>query len=716
MNRKNMTRNALITSILSLLLCVSMLVSTTFAWFTDEVTSGRNTIAAGNLDIELLVGGDENKKVNKDTVLFDNQQKWEPGVVVYEDLQIANVGTLALKYQLTLDIIGENNLNGHKLSEVVKIAVLDRPVAQIVDPSKTAAEQRAAVMAAAKASVATTNGFGVLDNFFLQGSLTAGEKTPVVGVVIFWEPNANEIDNLYNANNGQKTSDGKPLFIEFGVNLQATQLMHENDSFGNDYDEFASLLPKATVNNTGKKTIQARPFDQVGNASSARPIDLDVSYQFLPNEEATYSGNVYDLIAGNIEMDSAYRYWHADWVVSTDRPIRAESAVLAGYYRIFGEMMTGTDWVSLTADLAANTPVRLLNDGMGGTFVNYQMICAGADDGIGFLCGAADLTGENAGTTLSVELRLYETTIDPLANSGSQNIETGEYITVGKFSYTFGANSAEGVKAALDAKSPKITLDNDIVLNDAPLTIDYNTEIDLNGHTITGISTSNTTSNLIKVAPGAELTLSGNGLVSFGATTPDTNWGGEGQPAFPGYANNTISCQGKLIIDGVTIKNVTAPGGASYAIDCYPGAELVINSGVIDGMGKCAIRMFANSDTTATNVTVNGGLITGKRAIWVQLPGSNIASEKIANLTINGGKLVCTNKAEDVAIYSYSFGDSFAKTTVTITGGEFDGQVAFGGGEKTTKETVTITGGTFNDGVGRYLANDSWEEFTVPTV
>ena len=63
MKRKNMTRNALVTSILSLLLCVSMLVGTTFAWFTDEVTSGRNTIAAGNLDIELLIGGDENKKV-----------------------------------------------------------------------------------------------------------------------------------------------------------------------------------------------------------------------------------------------------------------------------------------------------------------------------------------------------------------------------------------------------------------------------------------------------------------------------------------------------------------------------------------------------------------------------------------------------------------------------------------------------------------------------
>ena len=57
MKRKNLTRNALFSSIIALLLCVSMLVGTTFAWFTDEVQTGMNTIAAGNLDVELLANG-----------------------------------------------------------------------------------------------------------------------------------------------------------------------------------------------------------------------------------------------------------------------------------------------------------------------------------------------------------------------------------------------------------------------------------------------------------------------------------------------------------------------------------------------------------------------------------------------------------------------------------------------------------------------------------
>ena len=323
-----------------------------------------------------------------------------------------------------------------------------------------------------------------------------------------------------------------------------------------------------------------------------------------------------------------------------------------------------------------------------------------------------------------MELRLYETTKAPDATSGTANEEVLDadgnpvYEVVGKYSYTFGATTAEGLQAALEAGNSEIKLDADIELAaDEILNVTGNTVIDLNGHTISGKATTNTTSYMIKVASGAELTLSGNGKVSFYATTPDTEWGGEGQPPFPGYANNTIRCEGKLIIDGVTVENLTAPGGASYAIDCYQGSDLIVNSGVINGHGKCAIRMFCNSNTLSTNVTVNGGTITGKRAIWVQLPGSNIANVRPVNLTINGGKLICTNTDADVCVYSYSYGDSFANTNITITGGEFTGDVAFGGGSaKTTKENITITGGIFNGEVGRWVTADTWEAITVPTV
>ena len=222
MTKQRSTKRALLMSALSLLLCVSMLVGTTYAWFTDEVVSGMNTIQAGNLDVELMANG---KEVKADTKLFSKVDKWEPGVVVYENLQVVNKGTLALKYRMNLNFGNENTLNGHKLSEVLKVAVID----------KIETKDRATVLAAAKAS---TN-VGKLADFVVTGELEAGKSSTEQAVVIFWEPGEN--DNLYNANNGKTPSVGEALYIEFGVNLQATQKMSESDSFGNDYD--AGLTP-----------------------------------------------------------------------------------------------------------------------------------------------------------------------------------------------------------------------------------------------------------------------------------------------------------------------------------------------------------------------------------------------------------------------------------------------------------------------------------------
>ncbi len=41
MTTKKSTKSALLSSVLATVLCVAMLVGTTFAWFTDSVTSGK---------------------------------------------------------------------------------------------------------------------------------------------------------------------------------------------------------------------------------------------------------------------------------------------------------------------------------------------------------------------------------------------------------------------------------------------------------------------------------------------------------------------------------------------------------------------------------------------------------------------------------------------------------------------------------------------------
>ena len=86
MTTKKTSRRALLTSVMALVMCLVMLVGTTFAWFTDSVTSGVNTIKSGNLDMEVTYktakGGEQATGTLTDqTKLFDDGALWEPGHV-----------------------------------------------------------------------------------------------------------------------------------------------------------------------------------------------------------------------------------------------------------------------------------------------------------------------------------------------------------------------------------------------------------------------------------------------------------------------------------------------------------------------------------------------------------------------------------------------------------------------------------------------------------
>ena len=225
---KKHTKKALFTSVMSLVLCFAMLVGTTFAWFTDSVASGLNNIVSGNLDVELIRNG--SVKVDDKVQLFNTVSLWEPGMVAYENLSVKNAGNLALKYTLSINYANQNELNGHKLSDVLQVAVVDQDVTGMT---------REDVLKLAQAS----NNKGTLATFSMQGELVEGGATTPKNFVIFWEPGAD--DNRYNAKNGAETSDGEPLQINFGVNVYATQLPHERDSFGPEYD--ANTAVKVTT-------------------------------------------------------------------------------------------------------------------------------------------------------------------------------------------------------------------------------------------------------------------------------------------------------------------------------------------------------------------------------------------------------------------------------------------------------------------------------------
>ncbi len=108
-NRKN-TKSALMLSCLSLLLCVSMLVGSTFAWFTDTATTSVNTITAGNLDIQLLDADGESLENGTLALAGTNVSEFiEPnGTYEFEPVTIKNAGNVHLKYKVAITGIDGN--------------------------------------------------------------------------------------------------------------------------------------------------------------------------------------------------------------------------------------------------------------------------------------------------------------------------------------------------------------------------------------------------------------------------------------------------------------------------------------------------------------------------------------------------------------------------------------------------------------------------------
>ena len=116
---ENNKRTSLI-SVLIILLCLSLCVGATYAYFTDSVTSSGNKIQAGNLkiDLELLdkEAGVWNSIKTSQAPIF-NYTLWEPGYTDVKYIKIVNNGSLALNYDLSIEAQGAVG----KLAEVINV-------------------------------------------------------------------------------------------------------------------------------------------------------------------------------------------------------------------------------------------------------------------------------------------------------------------------------------------------------------------------------------------------------------------------------------------------------------------------------------------------------------------------------------------------------------------------------------------------------------------
>ena len=243
MTSSKSTKRALITSALAILMCVAMLIGTTFAWFTDTASTAVNKIQAGNLDIELSYKnnstGGEFKKADKNTSVFNDEALWEPGHVEYVVLKVSNTGSLALKYKLGINIaneVGSTNVynNAFNLSDYIRFAVLN--------DDQSSLDRDALVAAAADSKL-------IKEGYTAENNMTAGADKVVT--LVIWMPTT--VGNEAN----HKTEVTAPS-IDLGISVVATQYTHENDSFNNQYDAKADveLATSATINGQAYASTQ----------------------------------------------------------------------------------------------------------------------------------------------------------------------------------------------------------------------------------------------------------------------------------------------------------------------------------------------------------------------------------------------------------------------------------------------------------------------------
>lgn len=377
------TKRALVSSIIALVLCFTMLLGTTYAWFTDEVSSSNNKIEAGTLKIDLLVRDDDgnyNSVKESQNPIF-NYDLWEPGYTAVANVKVSNAGTLALQYgmQIVTNGLVEDLRDGNiMLSDVIDVYYAAKEVIlDTRDAFDGAVEDK------------ELNYIGTLTDVIFGGTMVKdtlkAEESDYATIVLKMKETA--------GNEYQDLSVGST----FDIKIFATQLAYESDSFNNQYDVIE--LPAATM-----MVIEPELLEM---------YSLDAGCVFIAAEDTWTE-------------DTKYAYYFADFVAVVKN---SDDVTLWGMYGEYGEQ-------EFAASLEGGVDTRIipladaaLSYDMGN--ISYQQLL---EDVKTFACG---VKGLDAGNTITITLRLYETSLTKENANGSYSYEeTGVYYDVATYTYT----------------------------------------------------------------------------------------------------------------------------------------------------------------------------------------------------------------------------------------------------------------------------------------
>ncbi len=315
---KNMksTKKALLSSVLSLVLCFAMLLGATFAWFTDSAISSGNKVQAGTLNVELYQWTAADTSVNiseSSKPVLDDTILWEPGYTEVVYLSIKNEGNLALKYKVAIDVkLGSGSDENHDLTDVMEYAIT--PDARYTD---TVAEK----------PVWDYNNGNKVD-LGINYDPDANDVALLPAEEHFFALSVHMLEEAENKYMGES--------ITFDIKVLAGQLMSESDSFGTEYDKHAGYPGSGTTAAiTGNQTaaeirIVGDDGYKVGSIvipkDAADPAATEYSAKI---SETTYNGNFSANVAGldMIQYDISVEGLKAD----NREPVKVQIMIGKGY-------------------------------------------------------------------------------------------------------------------------------------------------------------------------------------------------------------------------------------------------------------------------------------------------------------------------------------------------------------------------------------------------
>lgn len=236
-----------------------MLIGSTYAWFTDSVTSLNNKIQSGTLKVDLeLLEKDGWKSVKNDRNPIFNYNKWEPGYTDVKVLKIENEGTLALKW--VAKFVSEKQLS--RLADVIDVYVLPTEIEPTYPQERTdiSGWTYAGTVASFINTIEETT----------KGTLKEGE-VQYLSIALKMQESAN--------NDYQTLTLGA-----FDIQIVATQLNFEEDSFDKNYDtdsQYPNIIGKDKGENEEQTLSKSAVTVTVPAEAPAAYYELDVQNKYV---------------------------------------------------------------------------------------------------------------------------------------------------------------------------------------------------------------------------------------------------------------------------------------------------------------------------------------------------------------------------------------------------------------------------------------------------